>query len=111
MPADPPGGPDGSLRTSDGVRIEAAYEPYAGAWRATAVRLAAAPGAIVLAHGFSGSVDRPALRRAAQVFTQYGAVITFSFRGHGGSGGHSTVGDREVLDLAAAVRWARSAGP
>jgi len=96
------------LRTSDGVRIEAAYEPFAGAARGPAVdRL---PSAIVLAHGFSGSVDRPAVRRAAQVFAQYGAVITFSFRGHGNSGGRSTVGDREVFDLAAAVCWARSMG-
>ena len=37
------------------------------------------------------------------MFAQYAAVITFSFRGHGRSGGRSTVGDREVLDLAAAV--------
>jgi pimeloyl-ACP methyl ester carboxylesterase len=37
-------------------------------------------------------------------------VVTFSFRGHGASGGRSTVGDREVLDLAAAVAWARGFG-
>lgn len=46
----------------------------------------------------------------AETFAQYGAVVTFSFRGHGASGGRSTVGDREVLDLAAAVRWARELG-
>ncbi len=45
-----------------------------------------------------------------EAFSRYGAVVTFSFRGHGRSGGHSTVGDREVLDLAAAVRWARELG-
>ncbi|MFC4494640.1 alpha/beta hydrolase [Streptomyces ovatisporus] len=104
-----------TLRTADGVRIEAAYDPYAGPAvtgdDGTAVRgLPQGPCAIVVAHGFSGSLDRPALRRAARVFTQYGAVITFSFRGHGNSGGHSTVGDREVLDLAEAVSWARSLG-
>ncbi|CAM5271954.1 Alpha/beta hydrolase OS=Streptomyces microflavus OX=1919 GN=Smic_43170 PE=4 SV=1 [Streptomyces microflavus] len=66
--------------------------------------------AIVVAHGFTGSVDRPAVRRAARVFSQRAAVITFSFRGHGRSGGRSTVGDREVLDLAAAVAWARTLG-
>lgn len=64
----------------------------------------------MVAHGFTGSVDRPAVRRAAEVFSQRAAVITFSFRGHGGSGGRSTVGDREVLDLAAAVEWARALG-
>ncbi|MCS0638803.1 alpha/beta hydrolase [Streptomyces sp. LP05-1] len=66
--------------------------------------------AVVLAHGFTGSVDRPAVRRAAGVFGRYAAVVTFSFRGHGRSGGRSTVGDREVLDLAAAVGWARELG-
>ena len=50
------------------------------------------------------------MQRAASVFAQYGAVVTFSFRGHGASGGSSTVGDREVLDLAAAVTWARELG-
>jgi len=66
--------------------------------------------AIVIAHGFTGSLDRPAVRRVARALGRRAAVITFSFRGHGGSGGRSTVGDREVLDLAAAVRWARLLG-
>ncbi|AWK09890.1 alpha/beta hydrolase [Streptomyces spongiicola] len=70
----------------------------------------AAGTAIVVAHGFTGSVDRPAVRRAARVLSRSAAVVTFSFRGHGRSGGLSTVGDREVLDLAAAVAWARSLG-
>ncbi|XIG76321.1 alpha/beta hydrolase [Streptomyces sp. SGAir0957] len=89
------------LRTQDGIAIDAAYEP------------GPAPGedpVIVLAHGFTGDLDRPHVRRAAAVFAQRAAVITFSFRGHGRSGGRSTVGDREVLDLAAAVEWARSLG-
>ncbi|MFE7705782.1 alpha/beta hydrolase family protein [Streptomyces sp. NPDC057486] len=104
-----PGARRTTLRTDDGLPIEAVYEPCT---------TGAAPGAddgdagtaIVVAHGFTGSVDRPAVRRAAGVFAQRAAVITFSFRGHGGSGGRSTVGDREVLDLAAAVAWARSLG-
>ncbi|MGP3754011.1 alpha/beta hydrolase [Streptomyces sp. IBSNAI001] len=98
-----------TLLTGDGVRIEAVYTPCtAGSGSAGG----GVPGetAVVLAHGFTGSVDRPALLRAAEVFAQRAAVITFSFRGHGRSGGRSTVGDREVLDLAAAVAWARSLG-
>ncbi len=90
-----------TLLTSDGVRIEAAYDPGPGPVGGPA---------IVLAHGFTGDLGRPHVRRAATVFAQRAAVITFSFRGHGGSGGRSTVGDREVLDLAAAVAWARSLG-
>ncbi|WP_406147090.1 alpha/beta hydrolase [Streptomyces sp. NBC_01012] len=97
------------LTAGDGVRIEAVYTPCTA-------RSGAAGGegrgetAVVLAHGFTGAADRPALLRAAGVFAQRAAVITFSFRGHGKSGGRSTVGDREVLDLAAAVAWARSLG-
>ncbi|MEO3846397.1 alpha/beta fold hydrolase [Streptomyces sp. B8F3] len=96
----PPGSRTALLRAADGVPIEAAYAP------------GPRPGApaIVVAHGFTGALERPAIRRAAAVFTQRAAVVTFSFRGHGGSGGRSTVGDREVLDLAAAVAWARSLG-
>ncbi|MFH8346957.1 alpha/beta hydrolase [Streptomyces sp. NPDC018045] len=93
------------LLTEDGVRIDALYTPP----RAPSGTPSEAP-AIVLAHGFTGALERPALRRAAAVFAQRAAVITFSFRGHGRSGGRSTVGDREVLDLAAAVGWARALG-
>ncbi|MEU6476333.1 alpha/beta fold hydrolase [Streptomyces sp. NPDC047017] len=90
------------LRTADGVAVEAAYEPGA-APRGTGQ-------VFVVAHGFTGGLDRPHVRRVARVFARYGAVVTFSFRGHGASGGRSTVGDREVLDLAAAVAWARGFG-
>ncbi|MFE5241161.1 MULTISPECIES: alpha/beta hydrolase [unclassified Streptomyces] len=98
-----------TLLTGDGVRIEAVYTPCT-AGSGAAGGSAPATTAVVLAHGFTGSVDRPAVLRAAEVFAQRAAVITFSFRGHGKSGGRSTVGDREVLDLAAAVAWARSLG-
>ncbi|MEU8874969.1 alpha/beta fold hydrolase [Streptomyces javensis] len=93
------------LLTDDAVSIEARYEP--------SPTLGAEPSdqlALVVGHGFSGALERPALRRVASAFQQRTAVITFSFRGHGRSGGRSTVGDREVLDLAAAVRWARRLG-
>jgi len=91
-----------TLRADDGTRIEAVYDPCTSDDGAET--------AIVVAHGFTGSVDRPAVRRAVRTFSRYAAVVTFSFRGHGRSGGLSTVGDREVLDLAAAVAWARSLG-
>ncbi|MFF9280062.1 alpha/beta hydrolase family protein [Streptomyces griseosporeus] len=96
------------LRTADGVRIEAVYDPGAAVDDASA----SSPGApvFVIAHGFTGDVDRPHVRRVAAAFARCGAVVTFSFRGHGSSGGLSTVGDREVLDLLAAVEWARGLG-
>lgn len=91
------------LHASDGVRIDALYEPgVSGRGPCDLV--------FVVAHGFTGDADRPHVRRIAEAFGRYGAVVTFSFRGHGASGGRSTVGDREVLDLAAAVTWARGFG-
>ncbi|MFV8187314.1 alpha/beta hydrolase [Streptomyces sp. AF1B] len=96
------------LTTRDGVSIDAVYDPPA------VVRDASAPPSrdlvFVIAHGFTGDADKPHVRRVVEAFAQYGAVVSFSFRGHGASGGHSTVGDREVLDLAAAVEWARGFG-
>ncbi|WP_184599306.1 alpha/beta hydrolase family protein [Streptomyces violarus] len=96
------------LRTVDGVTIDAVYDPGAAVYD-TSGTLSAHP-VFVVAHGFTGAVDRPHVRRVAQAFARHGAVVTFSFRGHGASGGRSTVGDREVLDLAVAVRWARELG-
>ncbi|MEU6434533.1 alpha/beta fold hydrolase [Streptomyces albidoflavus] len=97
------------LLAADGVAIEAVYEPADFDADVTHDAAGRVP-VTVVAHGFTGSAGRPHVRRAAAVFRRYGAVITFSFRGHGASGGRSTVGDREVLDLAAAVAWARRLG-
>jgi pimeloyl-ACP methyl ester carboxylesterase len=89
------------LLTSDGVPIEAEHLAGPAGGRDLA---------IVVAHGFTGALERPAVRRAAAALRGSGGVLTFSFRGHGRSGGHSTVGDREVLDLDAVVGWARRLG-
>ncbi|MEV5762230.1 alpha/beta hydrolase [Streptomyces tendae] len=91
------------LRTADGVSIDAVYEPGPTGRDPSDL-------VFVVAHGFTGDADRPHVRRIAEAFARHGAVVTFSFRGHGASGGRSTVGDREVLDLAAAVEWARGFG-
>ncbi|MFJ6295457.1 alpha/beta hydrolase [Streptomyces griseoviridis] len=96
------------LHTEDGVPIDSVYEPSQVVYDAS--RPPGGDLVFVVAHGFTGAVERPHVRRVAEVFARYGAVVTFSFRGHGASGGRSTVGDREVLDLAAAVAWARERG-
>ncbi|MFD7134192.1 alpha/beta hydrolase [Streptomyces sp. NPDC059894] len=96
------------LYTADGLSIDSVYDPGAVVYDASTP--SAGHPVFVVAHGFTGDVDRPHVRRVASVFRRHGAVVTFSFRGHGRSGGRSTVGDREVLDLAAAVEWARSLG-
>jgi pimeloyl-ACP methyl ester carboxylesterase len=94
-------GPLSSTRyTADGVAIEACHDP-------------GPPGsdlAIVVAHGFTGSWRRPSMRRVAAEFSRRAGVVAFDFRGHGRSGGLSTVGDQEVLDLQAAFAWARELG-
>ena len=48
--------------------------------------------------------------RSSQRFNRAAGVVTFDFRGHGRSGGLSTLGDKEVNDLDVAVRYARSLG-
>lgn len=88
------------LRTEDNVRIEAAHTPSRG------------PDGlgIVLAHGFTGSLRERPTRRITHVLSGFGGVVSFDFRGHGRSGGESTVGNLEILDLDAAVRHARAIG-
>ncbi|WP_028810058.1 alpha/beta hydrolase [Streptomyces sp. 351MFTsu5.1] len=96
------------LHTVDGVTIDSVYDPPSFVYDSS--RPPSRDLVFVVAHGFTGDVDRPHVRRVVRALTRYGAVVTFSFRGHGASGGRSTVGDREVLDLAAAVEWARGLG-
>ncbi|AYL36815.1 alpha/beta hydrolase [Streptomyces fungicidicus] len=99
------------LRTADGVEIDSVYESGSVVYDGDSGAARSVPEPVfVVAHGFTGEADRPHIRRVARVLARYGAVVTFSFRGHGASGGRSTVGDREVLDLAAAVAWARELG-
>jgi pimeloyl-ACP methyl ester carboxylesterase len=64
----------------------------------------------VLAHGFSGHHRGPWQTAVAAGLRPWAGVVAFDFRGHGASGGRSTLGDREVLDVDAAVAWARSLG-
>jgi pimeloyl-ACP methyl ester carboxylesterase len=87
-----------TLTTADGVRIDARHD--------------AGPEdlGIVVAHGFTGSWQRPAVRRVAGVLAEVGGVVSFDFRGHGRSTGRSTVGDLEVLDVESAVAWTRALG-
>jgi pimeloyl-ACP methyl ester carboxylesterase len=92
-----------TLLTDDGVRIAAEHVRPANPSSALGL-------AIVHAHGFTGSLRSPAVRRVVRALSAYGGVVSFDFRGHGRSAGMSTVGDKEVLDLDAVVRWARWLG-
>ena len=94
------------LVADDGVRLSAAYwSPVRPSGPETDTGTV-----FLLAHGFTGSWETAKLQRAARWFSEHGGVVALSFRGHGRSGGQSTVGDLEVLDLAAAIRWARLLG-
>lgn len=87
------------LTTSDGVVIVGDH------WPADSML------AYVVAHGFTGSSRAPRVRHIATQLARTGAaVLALDFRGHGRSGGHSTLGDLEVRDLAAAVAFLRAAG-
>ena len=86
------------VRTADGVRLTGVTLPTAGEL------------AFVLCHGFTVSTRRPVVRRIAERLARSGGVVALDFRGHGGSGGRCTVGDLEVLDVDAAVAYARARG-
>src|SRR6516164_8451718 len=87
-----------TLVTEDGVPIDAIHLPGPKDL------------AIIVAHGFTLSWQRPNVWRVANRFNQKAGVVTFDFRGHGRSGGLSTLGDREIKDLDAAVAYARELG-
>lgn len=91
-----------SLHARDGVRLDAVLLTTGGG---DAPRTG-----IVVAHGFTGSWRRPEVRRVAALLSRYGRVLAFDFRGHGRSAGLSTVGDREIWDVEAAVALLRERG-
>ncbi|HEX7306183.1 alpha/beta hydrolase family protein [Lentzea sp.] len=66
--------------------------------------------AFVVGHGFTNNVTKPYVARVLARLARRGGVVAFDFRGHGRSGGLSTVGADEVHDIEAAVRKARSLG-
>jgi pimeloyl-ACP methyl ester carboxylesterase len=85
------------LRTADGERLHAVVDGDAADW-------------VVLAHGFTGYSAKPMVRRIAERLARSATVLSFDARGHGRSSGLTTLGDREVLDVDAAVAYARAAG-
>ena len=87
-----------NLVASDGERI--------------AVQMTPGPGSMVfvVAHGITGNGEQEQVRAIVQRLVAVGSVITLDLRGHGRSGGQSTVGMWEVLDVDAAVAWARELG-
>jgi len=89
-----------ALGTRDGVRLSAHHTPSPAGRHL----------AVVVAHGFTLSWASPAARSVTAGLSTRAGVVAFDFRGHGRSAGVSTVGDLEVLDVEAAVRYARWLG-
>ena len=87
-----------TIVTDDGVPIDAVHLPGSSDL------------AIVLAHGFTQNWQRPSVWRTARGLNRSAGVVSFDFRGHGRSGGHSTLGDKEIRDVAVAVGYARELG-
>lgn len=91
-----------TLVTQDGVPIEAVHLP--------GPKGSGAGLGIVMAHGFTLSWQKPMVWKIARRLSAAAGVVTFDFRGHGRSGGLSTLGDKEIYDLDVAVRYARQLG-
>ncbi|WP_344873800.1 alpha/beta hydrolase [Allokutzneria multivorans] len=83
--------------TSDNVRLHAVLHDSAD------------PGglAIVVAHGVTHHVGLPTVERLLRRLALKHSVLGFDLRGHGRSGGVSTVGEAEIHDVEAAVQYAR----
>jgi len=73
-------------------------------------RIGAGDVALVFCHGFLGWHRKPRLVTFQEELARWFTVFSFDFRGHGGSGGRSTFGAAEHLDVEAAVRHAREEG-
>lgn len=90
-----------SITTADGVRLAARW------WAPRAGRPAGQ--AVVVVHGFCGSKDEPAVELVASGQAAAGRhVLAVDLRGHGASGGETSMGQREGLDVDAAVAAARA---
>jgi uncharacterized protein len=66
--------------------------------------------ALVVAHAFTHHTRHPTTRKLLAALAAEAPVVALDMRGHGRSGGRNTVGDREPLDLDAAVAVARALG-
>lgn len=88
------------VRSADDVQLALTLTPAADSAAVT----------IVLVPGFSGWAGKPGVARAAAVLAENADVVQVELRGHGRSSGRSTLADREVLDVDAAVAYARGLG-
>ena len=91
-----------TLVSSDGITISATHVAATGQGSHELC--------LLVAHGFTNGWRVPRVQRVIGRLAQFGGIIALDFRGHGRSSGVSTVGEREIHDLDAGVRWARDLG-
>ena len=90
-----------TLTASDGVAISAMHRPARSGERDLG---------FVLVHGFTGNWRQARVQRIATRLLTAGGVVALDMRGHGRSGGATTVGKDEIHDVEAGVAWARELG-
>ena len=90
-----------TLVTADGVDIHAEHVPWPGPHRELC---------FVVVHGFTGSSRQEKVQKVIDRLRAFGGIVAIDLRGHGRSAGRTTVGDEEIHDVHAAVRWARELG-
>ena len=88
-----------TVRTTDGVILR-------GVHLSGGADAPAGP-TFVVAHGMTNATGRVSTRAVLDRLSTHGPVVAFDFRGHGRSGGRSSVGRDEILDVDAAVSFAR----
>ncbi|WP_233576604.1 alpha/beta hydrolase [Saccharopolyspora rhizosphaerae] len=89
------------MRAEDGTRLRGVLDPGPGL---------PAPLGFVVGHGFTNHIRKPSVRVVLQRLATHGPVLATDFRGHGRSGGRTTVGPNEAMDIDAAVAHLRSLG-
>ncbi len=90
-----------TLTTTDGVDISAVHVPDSRGRTDLC---------LVVVHGFTGNWRQERVERVIGRLAAFGGVMAIDMRGHGQSGGATTVGDDEIHDVEAAVSWARALG-
>ena len=68
------------------------------------------PTLLIYCHGFLSGKNYLHIQRWAEMLSDDLDVIAFDFRGHGESGGATTFGDKELLDVAAVMDYAMRFG-
>ncbi|TWF94807.1 serine aminopeptidase S33 family [Saccharopolyspora dendranthemae] len=90
-----------TLRAEDGTRLRGVLHPGPGL---------PAPLGFVVGHGFTQHIRKPAVREVLERLSAHGPVLATDFRGHGRSGGRTTVGPNEAMDIDVAVAHLRALG-